>query len=124
MTKLLNTPVASDPDPDEAVLDVGSALGESLAGDHQPPTQEGPHPPDATAIPSTHSLLGYAFFLARELAATESLDERIPIYEGVSATYKREGRRVLNIAASHWPELMPMVNGELEWVALFSVDLD
>lgn len=58
-----------------------------------------------------------ALRVAEALQSADSLGERIDIY-------RSNQRRLLAIAASLWPELMPTLNGELEWIALSTADID
>ncbi|MEZ5077201.1 MAG: hypothetical protein R2725_07150 [Solirubrobacterales bacterium] len=58
--------------------------------------------------------------LARRLAAS-TFEERIDIYTDKE---ERVTYRELSTAAALCPELMPVINGEFEWIALTSADLD
>lgn len=96
----------------ELVKDLPGAVGEVLADPgFSPPSSR----PD--------DLLAAAHGIAEALHACGNLSERLEVYKEVGQRFKSEGRRVLNIAAARWPELMPMVNDEVEWKALLSADL-
>ncbi|MGD9735136.1 MAG: hypothetical protein AB7V58_05935 [Solirubrobacterales bacterium] len=64
-----------------------------------------------------------AFDLARELADAQEFNDRLAIYQGLAERFKSDARRILNIAAARWPELMPRLNGDFEWLTLLSADL-
>lgn len=53
------------------------------------------------------------------LLATASPEERLAIYSSGAISYHD-----LSIAAGLRPDLMPIVNGEWEWIALSLADLD
>ena len=68
-------------------------------------------------------LIAAAHEIAEALYGCWGLPERIAIYKEVGARFGSEYRRILNIAAARWPELIPMVNDLPEWKALLSADL-
>lgn len=71
---------------------------------------------DADPIEAAHDI-------AKRLHASVALKERIAIYKETGERFGSEYRRILNIAAACWPELIPMVNDLPEWKALLSADL-
>jgi len=88
-----------------------TALGQTPVADDKPSVTD----PDPHDRPESDPV-ERAYVVATALAATFSLEERISIYS-------ETGRRILYIAAARWPELMPMLNDDVEWRALLSADL-
>jgi uncharacterized small protein (DUF1192 family) len=83
-------------------------------------------PPSPEVEPSRNSdvyVVQSAHEIAKELYGCGELSERIAIYKRTGERFKSDYRRVLNIAAVQWPELIPMVNDLPEWKALLSADL-
>jgi hypothetical protein len=108
---------------EEAVQDAPTRNREVVAdspgsGDvlRRPPSRIWPPPP-------RHDLIEAAHQVAKDLYACWELSERIEVYKEVGARFKSDARRVLNIAAARWPEMIPMVNDLPEWKALLSADL-
>lgn len=97
---------------DELVKDLPGAVGEVLADQRFSPALTGPG-----------DLVAAAHGIAKALHACGNLSERIKVYKDLGQRFGSEWRRVLNIAYSRWPELMPMLNGEQELIALLSADL-
>jgi hypothetical protein len=57
--------------------------------------------------------------IAHLLARIESVEDRVELYR-MGAVSRHE----LTIAAALYPELMPTLNGEWEWIAITLADLD
>lgn len=72
---------------------------------------------DPPAIAARKKLHGEARDTARELHASLHLSERIDIYN-------QRGRRLVNLAAALYPELMPCLNGDFEHLELTKADHD
>lgn len=110
--------------PQAAVLDdpeagVPTAPRESLEdiGDQMPSANDGAAGSAARTRPED------ALCVARELAAADTLDERLVIYRSLGERCESDARRILGIAACRWPEMMPTLNDEFEWVTPASADL-
>jgi hypothetical protein len=91
----------------------------------QPPIIDGP-PPKPHSRFRTGEIEGVDYRLMRqqkagrvawELHTTPSLKDRITIY-------KTNLKTILFLAASLYPELVPTLNGEWEFLTLLSADLD
>lgn len=91
----------------EPTLSLEPALRDALT---EPPAR--PEPPSPRALLRRH----YED-LAVALAGCYAFEERLEIYE--RSTY-----RELSHAAALRPDLMPVLNGEFEWIALTRADLD
>jgi hypothetical protein len=84
----------------------------------QAPSREVEPPRDSVV-----DLVQAAHEIAKELDSCPELTERIAIYKRTGERFKSDYRRVLNIAAVRWPQLIPMVNDLPEWKALLAADL-
>lgn len=124
MPKLLEPKVR---EPEEAVKGLPALVTEAVS---DVPALPRPEPDAASPIandPSpplrTEDLIEAAHDVAKDLHRCGSFHERLGVYNRVGREFKSEARRVLNIAAARWPELIPMVNDLPEWKALLSADL-
>ena len=124
MPKLLEPKVR---EPEEAVKGLPAGLTETVSDvpalsrpepDAATPNAGAPSPP-----PPVEDLIEAAHDAAKDLHRCRSFHERLGVYNRVGREFKSEARRVLNIAAMRWPELIPMVNDLPEWKALLSADL-
>lgn len=120
MTTLLKPRVRPS---EEAVQDVPRRNRELVAD--SPGTGDIGKPPGTRVWPPTQreDLIDAAHQVAEDLYACWELAERIEVYKEVGSRFKSDARRVLNIAASRWPEMIPMVNDMPEWKALLSADV-
>ncbi|HET8956166.1 MAG TPA: hypothetical protein VFN18_10965 [Solirubrobacterales bacterium] len=74
--------------------------------------------------PPREDLVDAAYEVARKLDGCWTFSQRLSVYREVGERFKSDARRVLNIAAARWPEMIPMLNDLPEWKALLSADLD
>ena len=77
----------------------------------------------AASPAAPNDLISAAHQVANDLHDAGSFYVRLGVYKRVAREFKSEARRVLNIAAARWPELIPMVNDLPEWKALLSADV-
>lgn len=114
MSTLLLPKVRAD---DELIRDLPAELGEVVS--------ESSGARGTAASPSDHQaeLIEAAHGVAREIYGCGVFSERLKVYGKVGRRFKADARRVLNIAAARWPELIPTVNDQPEWKALLSADL-
>lgn len=124
MPKLLESEVR---EAEEAVKGLPAVVTETVSN---VPALPGPEPDAATPIigvasptPHTEDLIQAAQDVAKDLLRCRSFHERLGVYNRVGREFKSEARRVLNIAAARWPEMIPTVNDLPEWKALLSGDL-
>jgi uncharacterized small protein (DUF1192 family) len=108
------------PRPRPAVREPGGRSAGATVADvvEQAPSREVESP-----LNSDVDLVEAAHQIAKELYGCWELSERIAIYKRTGERFKSDYRRVLNIAALRWPQLIPMVNDLPEWKALLSADL-
>jgi hypothetical protein len=93
-----------------------SPSSSSGSGNEAPAGQSPPRLADKQLVEAAHEI-------AKRLSGLSDLDDRIAVYKEVGARFKADYRRVLNIAAARWPELIRWVNDLPEWKALLSADL-
>ena len=124
MPKLLEPKVAG---PEEAVKGVPAHVTEAVSDVPELPRPEpdaaSPIVSDPSPTPPAENLIEAARDVAKDLHRCRSFHERLGVYNRVAREFKSQARRVLNIAAARWPELIPMVNDLPEWKALLSADL-
>jgi hypothetical protein len=68
-------------------------------------------------------LIDAAYEVAKEIYGCWEFSERLEVYKSVGSEFKADARRVLNVAAARWPDLIFWVNDLPEWKALLSADL-
>lgn len=123
MPKLLEPKVR---EPEEAVKGL-PAVSETVSdvpelprpeSDAYSPVADAPDTP-----PFAEDLIEAAHQVAKDLHDCGTFYARLGVYNRVGREFKSEARRVLNIAATRWPHLVPMVNDLPEWKALLSADV-
>lgn len=113
--QLLETALPVLADPPDLELEIPDAPPVKEGG--RTDAQQEQHETDpAGALDDRRAFRGRCEKLAASLASAGTFAERIEIYEG--RTW-----RELSTASALCPDLMPLLNGEFEWVALQSPDV-
>jgi len=72
---------------------------------------------------SSEDLIEAAHAVATLIYGCCDFSERLEVYKSLSEQFKTDSRRVLNIAAARWPNLIVWANDLPEWKALLSAAL-
>lgn len=111
---------------EEAVRDLPGAVDEAVS---QSPGRRRSET-DASAPAATprqrlrsSEVVEAAYEVAKEIYGCWEFAERLKVYGSLKERFSVDARRVLDAAASRWPELIHWVNDLPEWKALLSADL-